>query len=627
MKYDLSILIPARSEQFLARTVEDLLKNMRGNTEIIVVLDGAWADPPLIPHERLTVVYNNKAVGQRAATNQACRLSTAKWVMKIDAHCAVDEGFDVKIIEGAQDNWTIIPTMYNLHVFDWKCKQCGNQWYQGPTPTACKHDEKKGKDPCTNTSEFERVMIWAPRWNRKSEFYRFDTEPHFQYHGARAKHPEATGDFVDTMSAQGSCFVLTRERYWYLNISDESLGNWGNQGLEVACKTWLSGGRLVTNRKTWYAHLFRTQGGDFGFPYPLGGNSVKETKNNVRALFYENKYDKQIHSLSWLIEKFKPLDSKSKDGVPDWHTPEGKPMLDKINKAGEEFYARKGVTPLTFESHPDKGIIYYTDNTVNLKLGHKVKELLLQTELPIVSVSLKPMEFGRNIHMKGMKRGYLTMAKQILAGLEASTADFVFFCEHDVLYHPSHFDFMPSHSQKYYYNTNVWRIRATDGHALYCDSLQQLSGLCANRETLIKHYRERVKRLEDNADLLSNCCRAEFDAFGFPKAYGLWQEKCLKCGKECEPIWYNEPDPKYVRAMGFEPGTHGRPERIDDLKAESWMSQYPNLDIRHDSNLTPSRWSKDQFRNERYTRGWKESKLGEIPGWKGESVLSTTPAT
>jgi glycosyltransferase involved in cell wall biosynthesis len=37
---DLSILIPARNEMFLERTVLDLLANMEGHTEIIVVLDG-----------------------------------------------------------------------------------------------------------------------------------------------------------------------------------------------------------------------------------------------------------------------------------------------------------------------------------------------------------------------------------------------------------------------------------------------------------------------------------------------------------------------------------------------------------------------------------------------------------
>ena len=59
---------------------------------------------------------------------------------------------------------------------------------------------------------------------------------------------------------------------------------------------------------------------------------------------------------------------------------------------------------------------------------------------------------------------------------------------------------------------------------------------------------------------------------------------------------------------------------MDDYKAESWRSAYPNVDIRHNKNLTPNRWRKDQFRNQRYTKGWLES--DEISGWgKGIDIV------
>ena len=95
----LSILIPARSEMFLAHTIEDITKNMRGDTEIIAVLDGAWADPPIKDHPKLTIIHHSEAVGQRAATNEAARVSQSKYLMKVDAHCSFDEGFDVKMMD------------------------------------------------------------------------------------------------------------------------------------------------------------------------------------------------------------------------------------------------------------------------------------------------------------------------------------------------------------------------------------------------------------------------------------------------------------------------------------------------------------------------------------------------
>jgi hypothetical protein len=52
---------------------------------------------------------------------------------------------------------------------------------------------------------------------------------------------------------------------------------------------------------------------------------------------------------------------------------------------------------------------------------------------------------------------------------------------------------------------------------------------------------------------------------------------------------------------------------VDDFKSTTWLSEKPNIDIRHGKNLTHSRWSKEEFRNQKYTRGW--TLAGEVPGW------------
>lgn len=295
---ELSILIPARNEMFLSRTVEDILKNREADTEVIVVLDGQLADPPLKQDERVNVIYLPEAIGQRAATNLACKLSQAKYVMKVDAHCSFDKGFDRKLIADMQDDWTVVPTMRNLWAFDWKCYNCGLRTYQGPTPLKC--------STCGSTN-IKRKMVWIGKERPQSNSYCFDATPHFQYFREYNKRPEGQGDLTETMSLQGSCFMCARDKYWEWELCDEKLGNWGNQGIEVAVKTWLAGGRVMVNHKTYYAHLFRTQGGDFGFPWPNGGRDVDQTKNNVKELLWNNKYSKAIHPLSWLVEKFWPV--------------------------------------------------------------------------------------------------------------------------------------------------------------------------------------------------------------------------------------------------------------------------------------------------------------------------------
>ena len=65
---ELSILIPARNEMFLAKTIENILENIEGDTEVIAVLDGAWAEPPINDDPRVTLIYYSERIGQTIAT-------------------------------------------------------------------------------------------------------------------------------------------------------------------------------------------------------------------------------------------------------------------------------------------------------------------------------------------------------------------------------------------------------------------------------------------------------------------------------------------------------------------------------------------------------------------------------
>jgi len=519
---DLSILIPARNEMFLAKTVENVLENIRADSEIIVVCDGSWPNPPIEDNPRINLIYHSESIGQRAATNEAAKLSKAKFIMKLDAHCKVSPGFDEILMDDCQYDWTIVPRMYNLHAFDWVCQNCQDRVYQGPKPSECRK---------CNQSNFEMDIIWKEKTNPTSDFMRFDKELHFQYWMAYKKRPEAQGDLAETMSLLGACWLMHRERYWELDGLDEAHGSWGQMGTEIACKTWLSGGRLITNKKAWFAHLFRTQPG-FGFPYPNPG--AHKAQEYSRNLWLNDKWVKAKHPLSWLIKKFAP--------VPDWD-------IEKKELA--------------------KGVVYYTDNRLDCDIMLSVQKQLSHSVNghQIVSVSLQPLEFGQNIVFDG-DRSILTMFKQILAGLEACQADIIFFCEHDWLYHSSHFSFVPPREDTFYYNENSWKVNSQTGQALfyYC---KQTATLCAYRELLIEHYRKRIERVEKEG--------------------------------------------KYDRHIGFEPGCHSFPRGIDNYKTESWMSEYPNIDIRHDKNLTPSRWSQGQFRNQKYCQGWTLS--DSVPGW------------
>jgi hypothetical protein len=535
MMPDLSILIPARNEMFLGKTIENILENIEGDTEIIAVCDGYWPVPGINDHPRVSLIHYTESVGQRRATNDAARLSRAKYIMKCDAHCAFDKGFDVKLMADIEYDWTVVPRMYNLHGFDWQCKQCGNRTYQGPTPTKCMK--------CEGT-QFERVIVWQPRLNRLSDFARFDKDMHFQYWQDYRKRPESKGEIADLMCHVGACWMMHRERFWDLGGMDEKHGSWGQMGVEVSCKTWLSGGRQVVNKKTWYSHMFRTQGGDFGFPYHLSGHDVDKARAYSKDMWLNNKWPLAKHNLQWLLDKFAP--------VPGWDVQSSTPAVKNA----------------ALSTTGAKGVVYYTDNRLDSDIMDVVQQQILKccNSHPIVSVSLTPIDFGRNIVLP-MERGILTMFKQILAGLEAIDAEIVFFCEHDVLYHPSHFDFTPPRKDVFYYNENTWRVDYESGQALfyYC---RQTSGLCAYRDLLIEHYRKRTERVERDG---------------------------------------------YDRRIGYEPGSHQFPRGIDNYISDKYWSEFPNIDIRHGGNLTRSRWSQDQFRDKNTCLGW--TMADEVPYW------------
>lgn len=300
---DLSILIPARNEIFLQKTIENILENIEADTEVIAVCEGNWPSPPVLDNPRVNLVVNFDPIGQRAATNLAARLSGAKYVMKADAHCAFGKGFDRILMEEFEPDWTVVPRMYNLHAFNWVCK-CGNRTYQGPKPEKC--------EKCGDT-ELEMEIVWEPRKSRRSDYLRFDKDLKFQYWQQYEKErPDKAKELIsDCLGCLGACFMMTRERYWELDGMDESHGSWGQMGTEVACKSWLSGGRLVTNKKTWFSHMFRTNNEGFSFPYEISGKDIQKARKHSKRLWKDNKWTKAKKPLSWLIEHFKP--------VPGWH--------------------------------------------------------------------------------------------------------------------------------------------------------------------------------------------------------------------------------------------------------------------------------------------------------------------
>jgi hypothetical protein len=204
-----------------------------------------------------------------------------------------------------------------------------------------------------------------------------------------------------------------------------------------------------------------------------------------------------------------------------------------------------------------KEIIYYTDSQLDERYAIPVRKQLESIGLPIISSSLKPLNFGKNICLNA-ERGYYTMFCQILACLDASKADIIYFCEHDCLYPKEHFDFIPPTKDKFYYDINWWKVRS-DGLAVHWDAAQ-VSGLVCYRELAIEWYEDRV---------------ASYDEKNFDRK--------------------------------FEPTV--------DTEYETFKAAVPHIDIRHNRNLTYNKWKLDHFRKKETAVNFETSTIDNIPGW------------
>lgn len=232
-----------------------------------------------------------------------------------------------------------------------------------------------------------------------------------------------------------------------------------------------------------------------------------------------------------------------------------------------------------------KGIIYYTDNRLPEPIFSVTQKYIARSRLPIISISLQPIDFGRNIVIN-LKPSFITMMQQITKGLEESDADYVFFCEHDCLYPLSHFDFTPPKNTIFYYNANVWRWKYPDNVAIRYDRLISLSGLCVNRTFALSHYRMRLEKIK---------------------------ELHLESNGRREPLW--------ARRWGYEPGTKKMKRGgFSDDDFQTWKSKDPMIDIRHGKTFSQSKVTLDSFIHP--PTNWTEVTLDKIPGWDLKQVFN-----
>jgi len=268
--HDLSIIIPSLNEPFLQRTIDDILEKAKTNVEIIAVLDGYWPES-LTGGDNLRIVHKGKTVGMRSNINAAARIAKGKYLLKCDAHCMFDEGFDAKLIADCEKDWISIPTRKRLDAEKW-----------------CPTSETGDTRPDINYLYVDSKTLGGTLWTSKNEDRSLD---------------EIKID--DCMTFQGSCWFMHRDYFFELGgMDEENYGTFRKEPQELTFKCWLSGGRIIRNKNTWYAHLHK--GNKYGRGYKVDKTDWAKGDEYILKWSTDEAWDKQTIPFKWLIEKFNP---------------------------------------------------------------------------------------------------------------------------------------------------------------------------------------------------------------------------------------------------------------------------------------------------------------------------------
>ena len=253
-----SIIIPARNEPYLTKTINDLLSKAKEEIEIIAVLDGYWPDQ-FVEDKRVNYLHFSDARGMRNAINSGVAVAKGEYALKTDAHCLFAEGFDTVLKADCQDDWVVVPRRYALDVEKWQIEE--------------RRDNKYPIDKMILDSDLHGVPVLE-----------------------KNKEP-----IEDLETAQGSCWFMKKSYFHFLELLDEeTYGTFWQEFQEIGFKCWLSGGRVVSDTNTWYAHFHKT----VGRGYKLPDGEKEKTQEMINKWKTGKVWHKQIHDLQWLLDRF-----------------------------------------------------------------------------------------------------------------------------------------------------------------------------------------------------------------------------------------------------------------------------------------------------------------------------------
>lgn len=278
-----SIIIPVRGEAYevnpgvtvLQRTVQDIYEKATGEIEVIVAFDG----PPYqsihqYPNLRQ---LNREWRGTKPTINEAVKEATGEYIFKLDAHCMLAQGFDEALQGEMEDNWVVMPRMYILNAEEWKWQ---DERFYDHFRLPCPFTYKRG-------FLFQAGGHWPERTKERLHI-----------------------PIDENMKLHGSCWFMKRS-FFTDSLkgfqAEDNSGTWNGEDIEISMKTWLGPwqGRLMVNKRTWFAHMHR--GGQRPREYGYSLHEAYESAMRTADYWMSNSWPDRSKNIGWLIEKFSPI--------------------------------------------------------------------------------------------------------------------------------------------------------------------------------------------------------------------------------------------------------------------------------------------------------------------------------
>jgi GT2 family glycosyltransferase len=210
-------------------------------------------------------------------------VASGEFLMKLDGHCMMARGWDTVLKADCEPNWIVIPRRYSLEPNGWKIRE-GRPFI----------DYEYVSFPYT--SEFTSVKTGNKWWARQ----------------------EANAEILvdENMAFQGSCMFMPSSLFRSLGpLQVEGYGGFILDSEEMSNKCWLSGGKVMVNKKTYYAHLHK--GKEYGRMYFINKWELRRGRKYHIDYWMHDRWPGAIHKFEWLVDHFWPI-----PGWPeDWRDP------------------------------------------------------------------------------------------------------------------------------------------------------------------------------------------------------------------------------------------------------------------------------------------------------------------